>query len=213
MKNKNINIDFKDKKYGNTVLIYATTYKLKKSVKALLENGANPNLFDNYDKESAFVQAIENQSIYSKKKCNQCDSDIIELMIKYRADVNTIVKTNKGYGYSILQLACENGCLNIVEKLVENGADINKSIDGAGNCAILSALIQDNLDIVKYLIIDKKAKVPKVLFKRVTNEDDDKNGEIVTVESLLIEKDYSDNLKNEKLKKEILEYIRPPTKR
>lgn len=70
---------------------------------------------------------------------------------------------------------------------------------------IIEALYQDNLEIVKYLIIDKKEITPKIMFVR--DFDPTKKPDNVTISSFLKEQDYTRNLKNEILRNEILKYL------
>ncbi len=50
--------------------------------------------------------------------------------------------------------------------LVKAGTDLNKYTYYEGYGVITEALIQDNLAIAKYLIIDRQAKVPEYCYVR-----------------------------------------------
>ncbi|WP_163408523.1 ankyrin repeat domain-containing protein [Flavobacterium ajazii] len=202
LKSHKFNIDYKDNHNGYTVLMYATLYKKSSAIKILLENGSDPNLKDNTNKTNAFLFALQN----TNKIGNECDTDILNLMIKYDANVNSLYKESNTLENPILNIACTQGCLNVVKILVDKGADINYD-DKYGNSAILQALYQDNLDIAKYLIIDKKAKIPKPLFIRRAGETDSGEDEKVTLEDFLNEQNYNNNTSNFKLKKDLLNYL------
>lgn len=200
------NIDCKDVHNGYTALMYATIYKKNNAIKILLENGANPNLNSDKDKVNAFFFALNN----TNKMTNECNTDVLNLMLKYGANVNnhyTLYSESQKSQNHILNIACTKGCLNIVKLLVDKGADINYYDNKYENSPVLMALYQDNLDIVRYLIIERKAKIPKVLFTR--NEDETESGEEekVDLKTFLNEQDYTNNPLNNKIKNEIISYI------
>lgn len=71
---------------------------------SLLEHGANPDCEEPCDKVSLLQWACE-------KGCE----DMIDLLIKYKADVNK----RDCFGNTPLMVACRNGHLDVVEMLLE----------------------------------------------------------------------------------------------
>jgi ankyrin repeat protein len=71
--------------FGYTALMLATERKLRKTVKILLENGADPNI-KSYEEQSALMIAALKGSI-----------DIFRLLIKYDADIMPVLNTINRY--------------------------------------------------------------------------------------------------------------------
>lgn len=213
LRQKAFDINTRDNNYGNTVLTYATVYSKNEAIKMLLENGADPNLADTRYNETALILAVKNTRNNSGESYDNCNTEIIELMIKYGGNVNTkqqfnYTSTNGGAvsaNTSLLGIASQNGCLNVVKLLVEHGADINFGTESEPNHIILSALYQNNLDIVKYLIVDKKAKVSPVLFTRPANGTTPAQN--VSIESYLTDQDYVKDSDEFNLRQEIIDYL------
>lgn len=207
LKDKTLDLNARDKKNGCTILMYTVYYSKNEAVKILLENGANPNVSDNRYDQNALILAIE-----KKGKYTDCETELIELLIKYGGDVNSkqeyrFTMDNGGIDQanaSAVAIASSGGCLNIVKLLVDRGAKCSLEKDST-NTAITSAILQGNLDIVKYFIVDKKVDVPKYAFIRPDNKGQPTI--YVTVEMSLIEESYEGDVKNQKLKQEILNYL------
>lgn len=84
------------------------------------------------------------------------DGEMVRLLIRYGADVNQKFKAKKA-GISCLHIASQEGFLNIVQILVENGAGVDEK--GAGNqTALRVAARNGRTDIVKYLM-EKGAEI------------------------------------------------------
>ncbi len=93
-------------------------------------------------------------------------------MISYGADVNLTCEYNKKYDpqkpnespvllrTTAFMYACTGGCMKVVKCLLSHGADPNKWVGYEGNCALSKALIQERMDIAKYLIEEVKVKIP-----------------------------------------------------
>ena len=210
LENKTLDLNTRDKHNGCTILMYAVYYSKNEAVKILLENGADPNISDYRHDENAMILAIKKKGKYS-----DCKTELIELLIKFGGDVNSKQEykhtmDNGGFDQansSALAIASGQGCLNIVKLLVDRGAKCSIENDST-NTAITSALLQDNLDIVKYFFIDEEVEIPKYAFIRP-----DSKGRLkilVTIEMFLNEQRYDGNPKNQKLKQEILKYLENP---
>lgn len=101
------------------------------SVQALLEYGLNPNGKTDLDGLSPLLISV-----------GQGNSDISDLLIKYRADVNQA----DDFGITPLFVATSNGDVNLSKKLIIAGANLYKS-DFYGQSAISAAGYSDNNDI------------------------------------------------------------------
>ena len=201
-----IKVDYHEPKFGNTLLILAIANNKKKSIKKLLEVGASPNAKDTYDNATPLIVACENYS-------QDCDSTILKWIIAFHGDVNMVenidrIESNGAHSVvkaTALMIAAENNCLGIVKVLVNAGADINQYTYHEGYGAITKAIIQDNIAIAKYLIIDKKAKIPE--YCNIRNEGE-KNEQKLTITDMLNERHYDAGSDNYKYKEEIISYLK-----
>lgn len=155
------NIDYREKKYGQTLLMLCTANYRIKSAEQLLKMGANPNLKClSYD-ESAFMISC---NYHSSRK--DCDLRMVKLIHKYGGDVNKcqIDTNNKNWIYSsplMLSIpAYPENCMNISKYLIKNGAKIDTVLGRPNNCAVNYAVMMNQYELACYLLIDKKAKIP-----------------------------------------------------
>jgi uncharacterized protein len=56
------------------------------------------------------------------------------------------------YGYTLLMVACENGDINWVKSLIENGANVNHKND-CGRTPLMQAAHNGHLPIIKLLLV------------------------------------------------------------
>ena len=209
LKDTSIKVDYHEPKFGNTLLMLAVANNKKKAVKKLLEVGANPNEKDYYDNATPLIYACEYHS-------DNCDTSILKLLIQRHADVNVIqnidrVEANGAHSFvktTPLMITAKSGCLNIVQILLNSGANINRYTYYEGYGAITEAIIQDNLQIAKYLIIDKQAKIPTYCFIRNRGEKDEQK---LTIMDMLNEQNYDSGSDNYKYKGEIISYLKSKT--
>jgi uncharacterized protein len=107
-------------------------------VKALLEKGENPKKYG------------QNGIFPLWEACFVGDTAIVRLLIKFKADVNQQTK-NKNPSSS-LHACTQEGHLDVVKILVENGVDVNR-LGIANQSAIRVATRNGHLEIIKYLIV------------------------------------------------------------
>lgn len=210
VKEKKMNINHPEPKFGNTLLSLAIVNQKAETVEALLKLGADPNQQKFKNTDTPFLNAVEftdNQTCNSKK---------VKLLLDYGADVNSVfidIRELRNGGkqdiqHTALMIACRNRCLNLVKLLIARGADINQYTYYEGYGSITSALMQDNLEIAKYIIVDKKARIPEYIFQReagITHVDDP--AKRLTITDMLNESDYSNQPEKQKYKEEILSYL------
>ena len=123
----------------NQYLISAVKYSLPRTVKYLLERGADPNTLDNKGENLLLMALYE-------------DNNIAKLLIEYGADVNKGTKM----GFTPLEFALiRRKNFDMASLLIDKGADINKGLFGFGLVSKASTL--GDVNILKFL--DKKKKI------------------------------------------------------
>lgn len=167
---KRIDINYKEKKYdGNTLLITAVSNGKLRSVRALLELGADINYVNNSGKA-----AIHSACNFPSREAKSLE--ILKLLLDFSANPNHIqygTGVNKGYVTTPLTLATyDSACANL---LLKRGADLYfkaNNIFIVWDEALLSSA-GDGIFFLNDIIIKKKAKVPKVISYDVNNSPND----------------------------------------
>lgn len=169
------------------------------STKALLENGADQNIADTFG-NAPIHEVTENFSQ------NKNAASILKMLLKYGADPNktAIKKIGKDTTYFNLPLMNaikDSLCFKI---LYESGGNVNYTINGEylvrRNLFILDLAPYQNIFIIKYLVLEKAAKVPDIF----TNSFNKKS---ITALSLLRKFNTYNDLNKENAKQEILTYL------
>ena len=127
--------DWSGNKSSNNPLLNAVESGNPKSVKALLENGADANSKKAFGRSALYLA------------CEKGNEEIVQLLLKHKADVNTASR----YGKTPLYIAAEEGYLAIVKLLVKNKADVNHQTR-YGRTALAAAAAEGHDEIVKYLL-------------------------------------------------------------
>lgn len=185
---------FQEPRFGQTLLEWAVYTNHYPSAKILVELGADPNK-QSYDGTSAFIHA-----------CNKDEtSDYAKLLIKYGADVNSVAKPDTTKAGCVQQLkaplvAAAQSNIEIVKILVEAGADINY-IGEQWQSALHYACNLDRIDIIKYLVIEKKADISRPLFVKL-------NGDSLYLHHLLRELRFPLDSKEYQTKMEVVAYLK-----
>ena len=206
-----IPIDAVDPKFGHTLLMLAVANNLKASVKKLLELGADPN--KRSSKRSAINEIVTPvficcNHIYKK---DYCDTSVLKLLIDHGGKVSdrlqvNYVNSNYRSTETPLMLATKNDCLLIVQYLVERGADINNYDYTEGHGPLSNSITYGNLNVLRYLVIDKKAKIPTYCFVRQAHNESLR--EELTITDFLNEQKYEGNTKEYQIRKEILDFLK-----
>ena len=128
-------------KYGFHFLNHACVDGNIKTVKLLLQNGANPNN-SSETLESPLVSAIKNNNV-----------EIVRLLLSYKADVDlkSILKDPP------ILIACAKNNLEIVKLLLENQADVNQ-LNITNQSPLAFACSLGNIEIAE-LLIKKDANI------------------------------------------------------
>lgn len=140
-----VDVNYQEPKFGETLLIWATDNDKLISVQTLLKHGADPNIHDNYRKRTAIISAA------SKYK----NSEYLELMLEYGANVNdTVFKDTCLYCTPLMAASATN--LDNVQLLVDLGANIEFTSND-GDFALRTAVKSKRIEIAYYLIIEQGA--------------------------------------------------------
>ena len=202
VKNKNVPIDFQEARFGQTLLIWATYCGREKSVEALLKLGADPNLQDHYDGDNAMLIA-SGSSFYSE---NWCRSNLLRMILQYGGDPNSqtfrIQNEREDYGGKTPLTKASGVCLEKVKLLVDAGADIDYISENSSNNPLRGALLRKKVDIVKYLLIEKKANYHNAETS-ITIQ-----GDTITVLKRLRDWTFPLDSEEYKIKMEIVEYMK-----
>ncbi|NLY74261.1 MAG: ankyrin repeat domain-containing protein [Firmicutes bacterium] len=198
IKNKPELLNYRDPKYGATLLLWAVGTERYRSAEALLKCGADPNIASN-DKTTwggqtpLWVAAGYSWVDRHAKK----DSKYVKLLLSYGADPNlcysgfdiSVGKSMVEVGNSPLMQSIRCG-IEKTKALVEAGADINYKTKSGRTAAIKALLVGSNstleyLQYAHYLIVEKKAKVSEPYYRHIfLFKDDDPNEKFYPVDIL-----------------------------
>ncbi len=147
-------VNFKEPKYGLTLLSWAIINKRFFAARTLLTCGANPHLSDKNGISPIFYAAT-----------NEYSSEYLKLLLRYGADPNSKNQIDSNLFFPVI---CDAVATNIknTEILVEAGADINYTSDGV-LCAFSEAVRYD-INIAEYLI-RKGAIVNRPAYVRISD--------------------------------------------
>ena len=203
VKNKGVPIDFQEPRFGQSLLIWATSCGREKSVEALLKLGADPNLQDHYDGVNAIITA-SGFSYYAK---DWCESNILRMLLQYGGNPNAVssLKYNENggrYGSKTPLTEASGVCLEKVKLLVEAGANIDYVNETGIQNPLARSLLRKKTDIAKYLLIEKKANYHNAE-KWITSQ-----GDTITVLNYLRDWTFPLDSEEYKIKMEIVEYMK-----
>lgn len=131
-------VDYKEPKYGLTLLSWAIINKRFFAARTLLKCGANPNLANEKGISPIFYAAT-----------NEFSSDYLKLLLNHGADPNSKNQIDSNLFYPVICDAVSTNLEN-TKLLVDAGADINYTSDGI-LCAFSEAVRYD-IKIAEYLI-------------------------------------------------------------
>lgn len=199
--NKKIDIDFRDPKYGVTLLSLAVINNKKEAFNELLKLGANPNSLDYTFCDTPLINAIT----YNY----DCDLYYIKKLINSGAEPN---KFNDEC-YDILpntpltKAINRNKCIDIVKLLTKKIKSINlKKYNNSENYEkniIYSCLDSKNMEALKYFVIDLKLEFPNKIYYVSNNFDGFLDLETILKKDL----NFTYSKKKNAIKNEILNFI------
>ena len=162
-----IDLDYEDPKYGQSILQVAVLNKAEKSVKKLLELGADPNHFNN---DNGYTPLHDVVSYFQ----NNDDTIIMSLLLNNNADPNLITaQTDKNigaYSWSVLSLLCANVYPqpNKLNLLLRSGVSLEYSEDDNANY-LYSALRSKNYELV-YILLKSGADFKKPILTKINGQ-------------------------------------------
>ena len=168
-KNKGL-LNFRDPRFGQSLLQMAVQNKTFNSVKTLVELGADPNMQDNDDGTSPLMEAA-NVGVggFNGVKPMGADPRFLQLLLKYGGDPNAVQKGPHKHGFTPLLIACMAGNLDYVKMLVNAGGNVNY-ISEYNQSPLAEAIIAvQSPDIVLYLI-EKGADFRRPIAKTIDGE-------------------------------------------
>lgn len=198
------NVNYIEPKYGQTLLKLAILTKKRKSIKKMLELGADPNIQDKLQNKSAFHFACEMYTL------GATDLELIDLMLEHGADIDEPCEFNNSSGNCFdtpLQLSIDAAVYSKKDELfyhlIEKGANIDKCSKDSLSYVLRTAATFDRFDLVKYLVIEKKCHIPTV--GNVYYEDGKPHNETVVQ---FFERINLHNDKYENDLKEVIKYLK-----
>lgn len=172
LKDVNVKINLQEPKYGQTLLMLAVGNDKLKSVKILLEHGAEQNILDSLKK--APIHEVTDLSMEKKHRV-----EILNLLLQYGANPNNLLVRydRKGDTMPYITTPLKNaiGDLACTKVLLEHGADIylkiRKNYSVWSDLLVLDSKIHQNIFVAKYIIVDMQLLVPNPLsYHPLTNE-------------------------------------------
>lgn len=113
------------------------------SIKKYLKNGGNPNAVED-NGESVICFAMR----------YRCEAEIIDLLIELGADLHHV----DNEGVSVFDVAVTYNYLIIIERLLDNGFDVNVATRKSGFTPLMGAVCYGRIEVVKKLL-EKEANV------------------------------------------------------
>jgi ankyrin repeat protein len=139
-------IDYRESKFGQSILNWAVYSSHYKGVVVLSDLGADPNLEDVYG-VTAFVNASDKIGT----------SEYLKVLLENGGDVNYVVNDKDRSRIATPLIAAAWCRLESVKLLVEAGADVNYIWSMGGfyrNSPIYSSFRGGKIDIIRYLIVE-----------------------------------------------------------
>jgi|SRR5579859_5966567 len=139
-------INYRDPKFGSTLLTLTVMNQQMKSFRILLADKADVTIHDTYSGTSPLIEACSYPT-YDRKYA--------EMLLEHGANVNDVEtgprKEGNSTRYTPLMAASKEGNLQLVELLVEKGANMNYQNEYKQS-ALSEAVIQDKYDVVLFLL-------------------------------------------------------------
>lgn len=191
-----ISIDYREPKFGQSLLAWAVSNNKADIVLFLLKKGADPNLHCHYDGESPIILASDYLDIDSNPA-------ILDFLLKYGGNPNDYVTSDEYVTYEHSEqtplTAASRSSLQKVKLLLEAGANIEFATKD-GETPLYYATLGNRFDIIKYLL-DNGANYRKVYTVIM-------NGDTLRFLDLLAKNPYQDTLENEELLRQIRKIIK-----
>jgi len=143
-KDKNL-INYQEPKFGETLLFLTMWHNQKETFKFLLSLGADLNIHDTYDGASPIIKACE----YG------FNIEFAMILLRHGANPNDIEIGKRREGnstrYTPLMAAAKSGNIDLVELLVNKGANLNYKNEFEQS-ALSESITQGKYDVILYLL-------------------------------------------------------------
>ena len=143
-KDKNL-INYQEPKFGETLLFLTMWHNQKETFKFLLSLGANPNIHDTYDGTSPIIEACQ----------DRLDIEFVMILLRNGANPNDIAvgkrRDDNQTRYTPLMAAAKSGNIDLVELLVNKGANLNYKNE-FDQSALSESITQGKYDVILYLL-------------------------------------------------------------
>lgn len=167
-------VNFQEPIFGTTPLIWAVSSEKYQSAKALLDNGADPNIISKTG-TTALFRAVSFS--WDDTQANE-DPKFVKLLLDYKADPNINYCSSKidgqtdpiESGTSPLMHSVSRG-FEKIKLLVNAGAIINYKTK-SGNTAAYEALLMKDVNAALFLIVEKKANITEPVYSYSLNDAD-----------------------------------------
>lgn len=149
----NVSVDYKEDKFGETLLMIAVRTNKTKSVKVLLELGADPNEPDDT------IHGYGRNSVIYASEFSTPNPQLLKLLLENGGNPNSIErgmqKDNVGNWEPARGFALFYAIFDSFEKvkiLVEAGADVNMQTETHKGGSIYAAIVCNRMDILLFLL-------------------------------------------------------------
>lgn len=168
---KKIPVNYQEQKYGESMLSIATYQNNIKSVKKLLELGADPNLYVDTMNRSGYNPIIK------ACKYKKISVEMLKLLMDYEGNPNSVSKgVNKNGGIihplriSAMEAAASSGETEKIKVLLDYGADINFTpVRDYDTDPLWKSLLTEQMNTALFLL-EHGAKYDKEYLDPFTNE-------------------------------------------
>lgn len=158
-------INYQEPTYGKTLLMQTIRNQQKKPFFTLLNLNADVGIHDNFQGSSALIEAC---------RFDLYDIEFIEQLLKKGANPNDAQvgpgASEGGTRHTALMAASISGRLDFVELLIRHGADINYQNEFKQS-ALTEATLQENYEIVLFLLKSGADYTQPIFFRPETNKD------------------------------------------
>jgi ankyrin repeat protein len=161
-----VNVDFKEERFGHTLLSIAVRNGKYQSVKTLLELNADTNVADKYMGTSPVIYAAQNDN-----------PKYLKIILAYKGNPNSAEAAPPMEGNTSRNTALcaaikfkDDYSLMKVKMLVEAGADVNSDNHGLTNKPLTNAIMMDKYDVALYLL-EQGADYKNLMYKMVDGEE------------------------------------------
>lgn len=138
-------INYQEDKWGMTLLMVSTARQQIGAFNILLDNGADVSIHERLSGESAIHIAAKNNK-----------TELVKQLLRHGANPNDVsgpcAEENHGYITTPLMSAVNNGRIDMVKFLLDNGADINQKIGKYKRTVLYSAISVEELELVLFLL-------------------------------------------------------------